>query len=248
VSIGDTLADARRQAGLTVTQVSHQTRIRETIVRGIESGDFSACGGDFYARGHIRSIAKVVGVDPDALIAEYDAAHGTPHSISAADVFEPSTPISMKERRRVNWSAAMLLALAVIIGYVIYHAVSSGSSPAHPAAAQHHEGGHPAPASHPSSPPATPVASTTSKELVIRLVVKSEPCWVEFTGPAGAYLTQVTLPAGASKTWTFRHPVHMQLGNPGAVVLTVNGQNRGSPGRVGNPVTLTFRPGRQLAG
>ena len=34
----------------------------------------------------------------------------------------------------------------------------------------------------------------------------------------------------------------MQLGNPGAVVLTVNGQNRGSTGTVGNPVTLSFHP------
>jgi len=57
VSIGDSLADARRQAGLTVTQVSQQTRIRESIIRGIEADDFSGCGGDFYARGHIRSIA-----------------------------------------------------------------------------------------------------------------------------------------------------------------------------------------------
>jgi len=245
VSIGDTLAEARRQAGLTLTQVGHQTRIRETIIRGIERGDFSACGGDFYARGHIKSIAKVIGIDPDVLIREYDSAHGAPHAIRAAEVFEPSTPISVKERRPLNWSAAMVLALVVIVGYVIYNAVSSGSSAAHPAAAQH-QGGQLAPAAHHSSPPAA--LGGTGRELVIRLVVKSEPCWVEFTGPGGAYLSQVTLPAGASKTWTFRHPVHMQLGNPGAVVLTVNGQNRGSPGSVGNPVTLSFRPGKQLSG
>ena len=73
MSIGDTLAEARRQAGLTVTQVSQRTCIRETIIRGIEQGDYSACGGDFYARGHIRSIARAVGVDPEPLIREYDA-------------------------------------------------------------------------------------------------------------------------------------------------------------------------------
>ena len=148
MSIGDTLAEARRRAGLTVTQVSQQTRIRETIIRGIERGDFSACGGDFYARGHIRSIARAVGVEPDALIAEYDAAHGSPHAIRAADVFEPSTPIRLKERRSLNWSVAMVLALAVIVGYVIYHTVSSGASTGHPASArqqqqqQHHHASH----------------------------------------------------------------------------------------------------------
>ena len=64
MSIGDALAQARSQAGLTIAQVSQRTRIRETIIRGIEHDDFSACGGDFYARGHIRSIARVVGARP----------------------------------------------------------------------------------------------------------------------------------------------------------------------------------------
>jgi len=70
VSIGESLADARRQAGLTISQVSQQTRIRESIIRDIEQGDFSTCGGDFYARGHIRSIAGAVGADPAPLISE----------------------------------------------------------------------------------------------------------------------------------------------------------------------------------
>jgi Helix-turn-helix domain len=73
MSIGETLAEARREAGLTVTQVSQRTRIRETIIRGIEQDDYAPCGGDFYARGHVRSIARVVGTDPVPLIAEYDA-------------------------------------------------------------------------------------------------------------------------------------------------------------------------------
>ena len=89
MSIGDTLAEARRQAGLTITQVSQQTRIRESIVRAIEQGDFSPCGGDFYARGHIRSIAEVVGVDPAPLIREYDKEHGPPGRMRASQIFEP---------------------------------------------------------------------------------------------------------------------------------------------------------------
>ena len=125
MSIGDALADARRQAGLTITQVSQRTCIRETIIRGIEHGDFSACGGDFYARGHIRSVARAVGADDEELIREYDAAHGAPQAIRAADVFEPATPIKIKERRRPNWSLAMVLVLAVIAGYGIYRVVDS---------------------------------------------------------------------------------------------------------------------------
>ena len=76
VSIGETLARTRQDAGLSITQISQRTRIRETVIRGIENDDFPPCSGDFYARGHIRSVAKVAGVDADPLIREYDAAHG----------------------------------------------------------------------------------------------------------------------------------------------------------------------------
>jgi len=78
VGIGGALAEARSEAGLTIAQVSERTRIRETIIRGIELDDYSACGGDYYARGHIRAIARVVGADPVPLIEEYDAAHLPP--------------------------------------------------------------------------------------------------------------------------------------------------------------------------
>ena len=125
MSIGESLADARRQAGLTVTQVSQQTRIRESIIRDIEQGDFAACGGDFYARGHIRSIAGAVGADPAPLISEYDADHGPLGSMRAADVFEPSKPIKIRERRSPSMTMIVVVVLLAIIGYAAYRLVSS---------------------------------------------------------------------------------------------------------------------------
>jgi cytoskeletal protein RodZ len=248
VSIGDTLAEARHQAGLTITQVSQQTRIRETIIRGIEQGDFSACGGDFYARGHIKSIARAVGLDPDQVVSEFDATHGSPQAIRAAEVFEPSTPIHLKERRRLNWSVAMVAALAIIVGFVVYHAVSGPPHRATPAAVAQHSTGSSSPAArHSSSPPPPTSTASYSRELVIKLAVKAQPCWVEFTRyPGGGYVTQLEMQAGQTRTWRFKHAVSMQIGNPGAVVLTVNGRHRLSPGAQVTPVTLSFHPVRQL--
>jgi cytoskeletal protein RodZ len=74
VSIGDALTEARRQAGLTVAQVGHKTGIRETIITAIEGDDWSACDGDSYARGYIRSMAQAVGADPEPLISVYNKA------------------------------------------------------------------------------------------------------------------------------------------------------------------------------
>ena len=103
--IGETLAEARRQAGFTVTQVSERTRIRETIIRGIEDDDYSLCGGDFYARGNIRSIAKVVGTDSEPLIREYDAVHRAPGALSTVSLGElVSTSVRAPQRRRPDLS------------------------------------------------------------------------------------------------------------------------------------------------
>jgi Helix-turn-helix domain len=88
VPIGETLAQARHQAGLTVTEVSQQTRIRETIIRKIEEDDYAELGGDFYARGHIRAIAKVVGADPEPLIQEYDTRHRAPGAVGTVSLDE----------------------------------------------------------------------------------------------------------------------------------------------------------------
>jgi hypothetical protein len=57
---------------MSVEDVSERTRIRRTIISDIERDDYTSCGGDFYARGHIRAIAKVVGADPVPLIEQYD--------------------------------------------------------------------------------------------------------------------------------------------------------------------------------
>jgi cytoskeletal protein RodZ len=244
VSIGDTLADARRQAGLTVTQVADRTRIRETIIRGIEQDDFSACGGDFYARGHIRSIASVVGTDPVPLIREYDEAHGAPEAMRAADVFEPSTPLRIKERRSLNWSVAMILALLVIIGYGAYHLVSSSSSSHGKAAAALA-----APTRHPTPKPSSPSPTRTapaSHDVIIHLSAV-EDCWVYLTSDQGNNtIYSGVVPAGSTQTWKETQDVSLRLGNPAGVVLTVNGKKQ-SPG-TSQPVTLTLGPGQGVSG
>jgi cytoskeletal protein RodZ len=244
VSIGETLADARGQAGLTITQVSQQTRIRESIIRSIEQGDFSPCGGDFYARGHIRSIAGVVGTDPGPLIREYDAEHGPPGSMSAADVFEPATPIRIRESRRsFGLAKVMIVVLLAVIGYGAYYFVTTRTAATPTAAAVRHS------ASPKPTVKATPTTSPTAAsqrsrpEAVIRLAAVKN-CWVVLTANGKPLYTGI-VQAGQTKIWRERQVVSMTLGNPGGVVLTVNGvRQTPNPGAV---VTLSISPSKAPA-
>jgi cytoskeletal protein RodZ len=126
VSIGETLEQARHQAGLSVAQVSEQTRIRPPIIRSIEADDYEACGGDFYARGDIRSIAEVVGTDPGPLIQEYDQAHRAPGPVAATSLDE------LLERSRPQWHRRPgfmlvfgLAAIVIVLGFVGYRIMGS---------------------------------------------------------------------------------------------------------------------------
>jgi transcriptional regulator with XRE-family HTH domain len=248
VSIGESLAEARRGAGLSVTQVSQRTRIRETIIRDIERGDYSSCGGDFYAPGHIRAIARAVGADPGPLIGEYDATQRAPDPVTAAELFRPVTPVRLRERRRVNWAAALGLALVAAAGFVAYLFVSGSR---HPPAVLPAAGTGPAihrPARASSPPPAataTQVPLPYAHTVVIRLVA-IEDCWVEFTTPGGGYLFQSYVAAGTSKAWSFRHAVAMRLGNPGGITLTVDGKNPLPPG-TSYPITLSLGLNGQIS-
>lgn len=159
MSIGEALQEARHRAGLTVSQVSVSTRIREVIIRGIERDDFSACGGDFYARGHIRAIAAAVGADPRPLIEEYDSTRRV-QEIAVASVFDPVTPIKLRERRGINWTAVLsvlVLAALGVAGYLFFNASGHQARAGvhHPRAHHNHGTPNAAGATHPGPDSAT---------------------------------------------------------------------------------------------
>jgi cytoskeletal protein RodZ len=134
VSIGATLAAARRRAGLTVHDVSESTRVTEPIIRGIEQDDYTECGGDFYARGHIRAIARAVGEDPEPLIEEFDSTWRSAKETSAAEAFSPAMPLRTRERRRVRGAAILGVLVLAVLAFAGYK-FASGVGHAHPAAA-----------------------------------------------------------------------------------------------------------------
>ena len=132
--IGATLADARWRAHLTVDEVSSRTRIREAIIWGIEQDDFSVCGGDAYARGHIRAIAQAIGIDSDPLIRQYDETYRTREDIDTVVAPPPPTPgrdPKPHRRRRLAVTATLAVVVLAAVSWAAYHVASSTGHPAH---------------------------------------------------------------------------------------------------------------------
>lgn len=241
MTIGGTLAKARQEAGLTVPQVARKTRIRETVIHAIERDDYTMCGGNFYARGHIRSIARVIGVDAEPLVQEFDEGHGgSPQAIPAKQAFEPETPVRFLERRSPNWTAAMAVALALVVVYgVVRLAIGHEPHRSVERAA--------APATSSRTPTPTPshsgaVAQAPRKEVDVRVKAKSAS-WLNVRDSSGKQLFSGVLRAGQNEEWTSKKRIRMVIGNGGGVLLTVNGKDLGAPGSSGQVVRLNFGPG-----
>ncbi len=193
MSIGATLAAARRHAGLTVADVSQRTRVRENIIRGIEQDDYAACGGDFYARGHIRAIAEAVGVDPAPLIEEFDERWRSSPEITAAEVFQSSIPLRKRERRRVRWTGLLAVLVLAVLGFAVYKFVAGAGKTAPPAAAG---GQHPAHGGQPS--PAPSITSSVQAGTAQASAAATASAGPGATASAGPVAAQPLTPAGVA--------------------------------------------------
>jgi cytoskeletal protein RodZ len=231
VTVGETLSRARRERGLSVNDVAADTRIRATVISAIEDDRFELCGGTVYARGHIRSIARVVGADATALIAQFDADHQVEHPVTAIiDTPTDHEAVSRAERHGPNWTVAMAAALVVICGFALYGLIHNGSSrhPSNTAGPQPRTGQHHQTTS-PSPPPPSSVAVLPQQTATMLVRTLSAQTWLSITTKSGKTLYSGLLSAGQHKVFSDKHGLAYVIGNAPAVDLVVNGNDIGAP-------------------
>ncbi|HEU0132091.1 MAG TPA: RodZ domain-containing protein [Mycobacteriales bacterium] len=242
MSIGEALATARADAGYTVEDVSRATRIRGELLRRIEADDFAGCGGAVYARGHIRSIATHVGLDPAPLLAEYDRVHGT-DAPAARQIFEHEV-VAKPARTGPNWTAAMAVMAGVLLLIGLVSVFSPNGSPAGTPDAL------PLTTATPSPTVAPPVATQTpaiagqipGSGVFLRVKIVNTRSYVTVKADGKtAFQGLMTFPA--QQDFSAKKTIHLVIGNAAAVTLVVNGRDLGSPGRPGEVVRLDFGPG-----
>ncbi|SFE93982.1 protein RodZ, contains Xre-like HTH and DUF4115 domains [Actinacidiphila alni] len=258
-SVGHALAQARIAAGLSIDEVSTSTRVRVPIVQSIEQDDFSRCGGDVYARGHIRSLARAVGVDPEPLIAQYAAEHHAESTqVPVAPLYDAQKIRS--EPRRANWTAAMVAAIVAVIGFVGFTVFTGGgdgdktsaqSSPS-PTATTSAPSVTQSPQSNGADPKTDPtnsaIAAAPPGKVTVKISAESGTSWVQATDSNGRQLFQKSLKKGESQTFTDDKKIKLVVGNAGAVKLFVNGKDLGAAGTDGQVVRLTYTPGDPTQG
>ncbi|MBC2906032.1 RodZ domain-containing protein [Streptomyces cupreus] len=256
LSVGRALQQARIAAGLTVDDVSNATRVRLPIVHAIEADDFAPCGGDVYARGHIRTLAKAVGIDPGPLLAQYDADHGgRPAPTPAAPLFEAER--IRPERRGPNWTAAMVAAIVAVIGFVGFTAFKGDDG----GSASVAEGATPSTSKPATSKPKTEkpedpkpdptdsaIAAAPQDKVTVQVSADDGKSWISAKDHNGRLLFDGLLKQGESKTFQDSEKINLVLGDAGAIQLYVNGKKIDDDWQPGAVERLTYTKGDPQVG
>ena len=251
MSLGSELQKARLAAGLSVAEISDATRIRQNVINDLENDNFASCGGVAYARGHIRTIAKMVNADADALIVELETSTGEldrPMIDLLTENFAtpPQVEKSGISYKTLSMAAAGVLALLVLVPTVNgYMHTNSGKKVATAALAAPATSITPAPVNTPSD---NPVVATKTSAVSVVVDANAGSTWLGVTDSSGAQVFAGKLALGQSQTFEDNQALNFVIGNAGAVNLTVNGQNAGAPGAIGEVVHLQFGPGSSAQG
>ena len=227
--IGPEFAAARTRLGLSVDQVAERTRIRPHVIESIEVDDFVPCGGDFYARGHIRTLARILGVDAAPLLASYDERYADA-PVNPRRVFEAELAHSggiRATRGGPNWSVLVAAVMALVLAWSIARLVMDGPVGPSDAIVLNGSGG----PNHQGAPvaPAVPVVISAPASGA-RVIVRDG---------AGAVVFSGDLAFGGSKTLSVSPPVRVQA-TDGSVTVSVDGEDHGPLGATGSPGSGTF--------
>jgi cytoskeleton protein RodZ len=229
--IGAELAHARETLGLSVDELADRTRIRPSVIESIERDDFSPCGGDFYAKGHLRMLCRVLGVDAAPLLTAYDASFAA-SPVKARDVFEAELSSGASGLVRgggsgANWGVLVAVVLVLLVIWAAARVFSgAGDQPSTNAPAT---GSRVAGPSRVASPPVVP--PETHVEVTVsggdsRVVVRDRSMHVLFSR---------VLTDGTVRHFHGSGPLRIHAADAGVVSLSVYGRSLGVLGPAGAP-------------
>ena len=112
MSLGSLISKARKDAGLSIDDLSAATNIRGTLLREMEANNFSQCGGETYARGHLRNIAIKLKVDPQIFLTAFEDEQMHVDRSMQDLLVENNVMREPKEVRKVSWKVLVTISVA----------------------------------------------------------------------------------------------------------------------------------------
>ena len=247
MSLGSMISKARKDAGLSIDDLSAATNIRGTLLREMEANNFSQCGGETYARGHLRNIAIKLDIDPQIFLTAFEVEQMQVDRTMRDLLVENNVMREPKEVRKVSWKVLVTISIAsLFVAGLAQIIVSNDSAPDIPVAIEETP-------TLTESPEATP-EPTVAEEIVptdeatvstgqgVQVVISAvrAKSWLFVSDSSGRVLFSGQVANGVTKTFTTDVQLNLKIGNAGGVELSVNGKKIDSVGADGQVVSVSY--------
>jgi cytoskeleton protein RodZ len=227
------LKAAREAAGLTVDQVSKKTNIRAGVIEDLEKNSVEVCGGIAYARGHIRSIARVIKADGDLLVAAFEAAQNIESTKIIDQLYANNVADRPKEKKIMKFSTLAAIAAVILgIGFVVTIALGNVSNTKSKVEIT------PSQSATPSA--TTSAAPTAGVNLVFTGV--SGKTWIGIKDSTGKQIFDGQIKTGETQSFSDATSLNVTIGNAAAVKISLNGTDLGVAGGYGEVVRFNYTP------
>lgn len=226
-SLGAQLRQAREAQGVSLRQISEQTRIQMRYLEAIESDNFSQLPGGIFNRSFIKAYAKQVGFNEDEALEAYNRTsreQGTPSDEEMPTSYQPRV-YTNGDSTRSPW--VNLLFAAIIVGIISIGAY----------ALQHwynrNAGTTPAPAGSVTNTSAAPepTPSVAPQGLTVQVKAIGEPVWMRVQADDATPAQLELKPTETAREYTPQSRLNLQYNRTRAPFLevTINGRRVNVP-------------------
>ena len=249
MTLGSTIRDAREAARISLESLSESTSIRIGLLTELENNNFSHCGGDTYARGHLRNIANRIGLNPQILLDLYNDQHSTENRAIQDLLAENNIMQVPREKKTISWKVPALVSVTILFVIASVQIVTSNqdSSPTPASSVSASKSAEPTPAPTESSTPTPPPTQSPAPAVIsksgpveLTLVASRGNSYIDIIVD-GVKIEKGSMFQGESKTFKGKKVISIYLSNPAGLDLTHNGKQLAPLGGQNEEVRRTFR-------
>lgn len=249
---GEHLKREREMRGVTLDEICVATRIANRFLEALESEDWDRLPGGVFNRGFVRAVARYLGLEEEALVAEYILA--TQERNPPPEWTKPQPPAPPPHANFPRWIAiglGLFLLAAVVLGWRVYASrraerrASEISAELAAQPANEELGATPGRPAGPTSadlnnytPPASPQTQSAAQNdpNALKLTVEAGKGTSITVSADGTKVFEGNMIAGQTRQFAAQIDFEVKAQDAGAVLLELNGQTlapMGKPGRSG---------------
>jgi cytoskeletal protein RodZ len=240
MSLGSLIAKARKDAGLSLEDLAAKTNIRISVLSEIEKNNFEHCGGETYARGHVRNIAAVLKADQKEFIRLYEEEQGGETRSIKDLLIENSVMRLPAEARKVSWKVLVLISVVSLFVVGIGQVVISNINTNDVVSAVPSASASPTAAESPSAEPSAQSTFSTGSGVEVVVSAVRAKSWLFVSDASGRTLFSGQVSRGAVKVFSSDSQLNLKVGNAGGVDLKVNGKKVEAIGVDGEVVSVSY--------